>query len=41
VEISVENSGLSGLGAMKNVVVSGFAYGEGRNDAVFTRVNGV
>jgi hypothetical protein len=40
VEISVENSGLSGLDAMKSLVVSGSAYGEGPNYAVFTRVNG-
>lgn len=41
VEISVENSGLSGLAAMKNLVVSGSAYGEGPNEAVFTRVKGL
>jgi hypothetical protein len=37
----VEISGLSGLGAMKTLVMSGSAYGEGAKRAVFTYVNGV
>jgi hypothetical protein len=36
VEISVENSGLSGLAVMKTLEVSRFAYGEGPRAAFFT-----
>jgi len=36
VENSVENSGLSGLAAMKNLVLPESAYGEGRFIAIFS-----
>ena len=36
VENSVENSGLSGLAAMKSLVLSGSAYGEGNLMAILS-----